>query len=98
MIGPFTAIAAPYNVKQALNLSASTVIKASRGFVATVNVLTAGSAPGEVHDCATTGTASAANKVAVIPNTVGTYTLNFPCLTGITYILGTGQVISVSYQ
>jgi len=81
----------------ALNLSASTAIKATAGRVCQVNVITAGSAPGAIHDCATTGTAAAANQVAVIPNTVGLYKIDFPCATGITYVLGTGQVVAVSY-
>lgn len=90
-------IALPYNTKSSLNISASTVVKASRGNIAKVVVLTAGSAAGAIHDCATTGAAAAANKVATIPNTVGVYTLEFPCFNGITYVLGTGQVVSITY-
>jgi len=89
-------VALPYNTKSTLNISADAVIKASRGVVAVVNVLVAGAA-GEIHDCATVGAASAANRVAIIPAVVGTYVLNFPCATGIVYKVGAAQVISVSY-
>jgi hypothetical protein len=79
------------------NVSASAAIKATAGRLVRVNVVTAGSAAGAVHDCAATGDAAAGNKIATIPNTVGTYEYNWPCATGITYILGTGQVVAVSY-
>lgn len=82
----------------AYNLSASTVVKATGGRLVRVCVVTAGSAAGAVHDCATTGAAAAANKIATIPNTVGVYEFNWPCDTGITYIVGTGQVVAISYQ
>jgi len=85
-------------ISSALNLSANTVIKASQGRVAKVNVTTAGSAAGGIYDSATTGGAVAAKLVATIPNTVGSYTIDFPCKTGITYLVGTGQVVSVSYN
>jgi len=81
----------------AFNKSASAVIKASAGRVCRVSVLTAGSAPGFIHDCAATGVAAAGNKIAVIPNAVGIYDIDMPCATGIVYILGTGQVVTVSY-
>lgn len=81
----------------ALNISADTAVKASAGILAKVSVITAGSAPGAVHDIDTTGAAAAANKIGVIPNTVGVYTFDWPCENGITYILGTGQVVSISY-
>lgn len=80
------------------NLSASTVVKATGGRLVRVCVVTAGSAAGAMHDCKATGDAAAGNKIATIPNTVGVYEFNWPCATGITYIVGTGQVVSVSYQ
>ena len=85
-------------INSALNISANTVIKASQGRVVIVNVTTAGSVAGGIYDAKTTGTAVAAKLVAVIPNTVGTYSIDFPCATGITYLVGTGQVVSVSYN
>jgi hypothetical protein len=81
----------------AYNKSASAVIKATAGRLVRINVLTAGSAPGAVHDCATTGAAAAGNLIFNVPNTVGSYELDWPCDTGIVYILGTGQVVSASF-
>ena len=85
-------------ISTALNLSASTVVKATPGRVCKVNVITAGSAPGTINDCATTGAIATSNQVATIPNTVGQYDIDFPCLVGITYGLGTGQVVAISYN
>jgi hypothetical protein len=79
------------------NKSASAVIKASAGRLCKVVVLTAGSAPGTVNNCTTTGAAAAGNLIFNVPNTVGIYDLDWPCDTGITYILGTGQVCAFSY-
>lgn len=81
-----------------LNVSASTVIKASAGRLFRVNVLTAGSTTGAVHNTTTTGAAAASNMVGVIPNTVGIYLFNWPMSSGIVYIPGTGQVVSISYN
>lgn len=79
------------------NLAASTAVKATAGKLAVVNVIVAGSAPGAVHDCATVGAAAAGNKIFNVPNTVGIYVLNWPCATGITYVVGTGQTVAISY-
>jgi len=81
-----------------LNITAAAVVKATPGTIYNVSVTTAGSAPGAVHDVATVGAAAAANLVASIPNTVGNYSLIFPCATGIVVTPGTGQVLSVSYN
>ena len=80
-----------------LNVSANTLVKSVGGRVAKVNVLTAGSTVGEIHDSASIAGASASNLVAVIPNTVGSYLIDFPCLNGIVYKVGTGQVVSISF-
>jgi hypothetical protein len=79
------------------NLSASTVIKATPGRVCKVSVITAGSAPGTINNCITTGAAAASNEIFVVPNTAGMYDIDWPCSTGITYILGTGQVVAISF-
>lgn len=86
------------NTPTSLNVSAATALKATPGWIIQVNVLVAGSAPGLVHDCATTGAAADANRVAVIPNAVGTYLIEWPCRTGIVVVPGSNQVLSVSYQ
>ena len=81
----------------ALNVAASAVIKATPGRVCKVIVTTAGSAPGAIHDFASTSGTSAATLLATIPNAIGIYDFNLPCLVGLTYILGTGQVATISY-
>ncbi len=81
----------------ALNVTASTAVKATPGKLVRISVLVAGAA-GAVHDCATTGAAADANKVAVIPAAVGIYELDWPCLIGITYVPGAAQVVSITYQ
>ena len=79
-----------------LNISSSTVLKTTNGVLVTINVTTAGSAVGSVYDSATTG--AAATLIATIPNTAGTYYMQFPFFVGLLVIPGTGQVVSVSYQ
>ena len=81
----------------ALNISTPTVVKAAPGSVLMVVVLTAGSSPGSVNDCTTSGAAAQANQVATIPNSVGSIFVDFPCLAGITVVPGTGQVVSAAY-
>lgn len=81
-----------------LNITAATVVKATPGTVYDVVVNTAGSTAGTVSDVATTGGVAAANLIYNIPNTVGVYRLEFPCLVGIVVTPGTGQVLSVSFS
>jgi hypothetical protein len=81
----------------ALYLQAGTVVKASAGAVVRVVVQVAGSATGSINDCTATAAAVTANQIAVIPETVGPVTLEFPCLNGITVMPGSGQAVSVSY-
>ena len=78
------------------NIAASTVVKAGVGRLARVSVITAGAA-GTVNDCATVGAAAIGNQIGVIPATVGIYYFDWPYFNGLTYVLGAGQVIAVSY-
>jgi len=88
----------PGGSQSVLNITAATVVKANPGTLFTVSVTTPGTAAGSVHDCATTGAATAANLVFGIPfAAAGVYTLTWPCLTGITITPGAGQVLSVSF-
>lgn len=80
----------------ALNLSASTVVKASPGTVWRVNVTTAGSTAGGIYD-ATTTSPTAGSLIASI-EAVGIYELVFPCANGIVFVPGTGMVASISYE
>lgn len=78
-----------------LNVTASTVLKPAQGVLITFNVTTAGAA-GAIYDSATSGTA--ANLIAVIPATVGAYTMQFPFFTGLLVVPGAAQVVSVSFR
>lgn len=95
--GPFQTVSLGVANKRALNITSNTVVKATPGFVVTVNVLVAGVA-GSIHDAATVVAAATANQIAVLPATVGVYTLNFPANSGIVVKPGAGQTIAVSYS
>ena len=84
-------------IQQVYNITAATVVKASPGYAAAVSVIVAGSAAGAVYDSAATTGNSAANQIAVIPNTVGVITLRWPTDYGFTVVPGTGQTLAVSY-
>lgn len=83
--------------KTFFNIAANTLVKATAGRVAKVSVIVAGDAAGTVHDSATIAGASTPNALAIIPNTVGIYNLDFPCANGIVVKTGANQVIMVSY-
>ncbi len=80
-----------------LDITVATVVKATPGTLWTVTVTTAGSTVGTASDVATTGGVAASNLIAEIPNTVGVYSLTWPCLAGIVITPGTGQVVSVAF-
>lgn len=85
------------SVATALNVSANTLVKAGAGRIAKVNVTTAGSAAGTINDSDTVANAAAANLIFSIPNTVGSYSIEFPVFLGLVVKPGTGQIVSVSY-
>jgi hypothetical protein len=80
-----------------LDITAATVVKASPGRLALISVIVAGSAVGAAYDAVSVTGNTAADQVAVIPNTVGVYVIDWPCLAGIVVAPGTGQTISVAY-
>lgn len=87
----------PGGSNSVLNITAATVVKATPGTLFTISVNTAGSTVGTASDVATTGAVAAANLIAEIPNTVGIYSLTWPCKVGIVITPGTGQVLSVAF-
>ena len=91
--------ATPWGSGNALNITATTVVKAAPGAVLQISVNVAGSAAGAVYDAATTGGNTAANLVAPIPLAVSAspLTYNFICQTGILIVPPTGGTVSVSY-
>jgi len=84
-------------IKSQPNIYQPTLLKAAPGYVFSLVVNTAGSAPGTINDCTTIGAASAANQVAPIPNTTGVYKLDWPFQNGIVIVPGTGQVIAAKW-
>ncbi len=92
---------APGGNQTALDVSATTVIKATPGRIYTVNVTTAGSTTGSIYDnnSAVSGNVAAA-LVAVVPLAIGIYPLGpFPCVnTGIVFVPGTGMVASIAFE
>lgn len=72
------------------------VVKATAGRIVEVNVISA-SGVGAIYDVATAASAVAANQIAAIPATVGTYRLDFPASTGIV-INPSSSVMSISYR
>jgi hypothetical protein len=81
----------------ALNVTAAATVKAAPGRLARINVIVAGSAAGAAYDTAAAANDAVGTEVFVIPNTVGTYEVDWPCQVGITVVPGTGQTIAVSF-
>jgi hypothetical protein len=83
-------------VRNAVDISTTTLVFPNPGRVCTVIVTTAGTTAGSVYDSNTTSVTT--GKVFVIPNTLGVTVLNFPVATGILVVPGTGQIVSISYS
>lgn len=87
--------------KTFLNITATTLIKAGSGRVAKVSVIApsnAGSQPAGVADKANTSGVSVANLIAKVPDVIGTYNIDIPCVNGIVLVPGgAGQILTVSY-
>lgn len=84
-----------------LNVTGTTVIKAAPGRICKINIMVVPSVVVTVNDCTTAGAVATANQVCAIPIASApagtTIPLDFPCLTGIVLVLGTGTA-SVSYD
>jgi len=86
-----------------LNVTASTVVKASAGRVCKVTVVAVATAGTfGVYDAATTGSAATANAIvqytAAWPAVGTVIPLDFPCATGIVVNPGTGGQVAVSFD
>ena len=79
-----------------LNITSATAIKSTAGRICAVNITVADGAV-YIYDAATTGGAGDANKVAILPDALGNYRLDFPCANGIV-IDPNGSTISVSFN
>jgi len=91
------AVITAQGTKTFLNITATTLVKATAGRIAKVSVIVAGSGAGSVYDAASLGAAGAANEIAVIPATAGIYNIDFHCANGIVLSPGTGQTLAISY-
>lgn len=74
------------------------LVTAGPGRIAMLNVITAGSAIGGIHDVAAAANAAVANQIATIPMSVGSYFTNMPFNNGLVIKPGAGQVVTVSYS
>jgi len=79
-------------------ISASTYLATAAGWMAKVSVIVAGSTTGTIYDANSVGTAVTGVRLAIIPNTVGIYTINMPVNKGIVITPGTGMIVAVSYS
>ena len=77
---------------------ASAVVYPAPGRLVNVSVTVAGSAAGAIHNCTTVAAATAANKLAVVGNTLGVVELNLLFNTGLVIVTGTGQQFNVTYS
>lgn len=90
----------PGGARSVLNVTTTTVIKASPGTLFKVLLVTPPTAAGAIYDSATVGGIATANLI----DTIGTgltasyvFDLSWPCQNGIVVNPGTGGVVSVSY-
>ena len=79
-------------------ISAATYFATPIGWVAKVSVIVAGTTTGTIYDANSVATAVTGVRLAVIPNTVGIYTINMPVNKGIVITPGTGMIVAVSYS
>lgn len=86
-----------YGQSQSGEISSTTVLKTSSGWVAQISVIVAGSTVGYIYDTNNVNYITG-KRIFTMPNTVGTFSLNMPTGTGITIVPGTGQTVAVSYS
>jgi len=79
-----------------LNITSTTAVKSTQGRICTVNVTVADGAV-SIYDSATTGAIAAGNKVAVLADALGSYSVDFPCANGIV-VVPNGSTVSVSFN
>lgn len=90
------AVSVGNGTKSFLNLTAATAVKSTAGRICKVSVLVADGAV-NIYDSATVGGAAIANKVAILPDVGGVYTVDFPCANGIV-VDPNGSTVAVSFN
>jgi hypothetical protein len=83
-------------VSAQVNITATTLVKTGQGRLATVSIVTGGSANGTIYD--SNSTTSQTNPIFTIPNTPGVIFLNCPIANGILVVPASGQVVTVTYS
>lgn len=82
--------------KNALEITAPTVIHTGEAWVARVSVIVAGS-DGAIYDANNTAAAVTGKRLCIIPATVGIIDVLMPVTRGIVVSPGSGQIVTVSY-
>lgn len=84
--------------QSALEITASTLIKNTSGWVARVSVIVAGSAAGALYDTAALSGAVNGVRLALVQNTAGFQDIKMPFTNGLVFTPGTGMTATVSYS
>jgi hypothetical protein len=79
-----------------ITATTGTAIRTTNARLIRINVVAASTAAGGVYDCAAIGSTAAGNKIFSIPATVGVYTLEWPCVSGVTVFPAAGMTLAVS--
>lgn len=79
-------------------VSASVILSTQAGWIASIQVMAPGSAPGFIYNCATFAAAADATKLMPIQNSIGLHHgfVNFD--TGMVVVPGPGQLVNVTYS
>jgi hypothetical protein len=89
------------NLAGALNsseISTSTYFETAAGWVGKISIIEAGTTPGTIYDTTSVLAAATGNRLALIPNSIGIYTINMPVNNGIVVAPGDGQIVAMSYS
>lgn len=81
-----------------LELSTSTAIKTSSGWVAKISVIVAGTTSGMIYDASSIATAVTGTRLYPITNAIGIQTVNMATNNGIVFVPGTGMIVSICYS
>lgn len=78
--------------------SASIVVTTQAGWVASVQVIAAGSTPGYIYNCQSFSSATAPNILMELPNTMGWYQARCNFNNGMVASPGNSQTVSITYS
>ncbi len=78
------------------NITSTVLVKNGAGRLATVSIISGGSANGAIYD--SNSTSAVTDPIFTIPNTPGVIFVNLPVSLGILVVPGTNQVVSVGFS